>query len=125
MRPGISWIIIVLVLATLFTVPLSAQEDSTTLQQVAEQLNDKVAQLSDEVSMLWIQLTNQQQNTGSQSAGYGSIGLVLFLSGAFCALWAQDSGRRPWFWFVVGFIFPLLTVIALLVKNSEDIKSER
>jgi hypothetical protein len=107
---------------TLFSVQVSAQEGNTSLQLVTDKLNDQITQLNDEVSMLRVQLTNQQQQAGSNKTEYASIGIVLFLCGAFCALWAQDSGRKPWFWFVVGFIFPLVTVIILLVKNSEDIR---
>ena len=124
MRSSLSCIIFALVVSILFSVRVAAQADSTSLQQVTEKLNDQITQLSDELSMLRLQLTNKNQNTGSHNTEYGSVALALFLCGAFCALWAQDSGRKPWFWFVVGFIFPLFTVIALLLKNSEDIKRE-
>jgi hypothetical protein len=103
---------------------VSAQDSNTGLQ-VTENVSDQVTRLNDEVSMLRTQLNNQLQKDNSQATRYGSTGLLLFLCGAFCALWAQDSGRRPWFWFVVGFLFPLLTVIALLVKNSDDIRREK
>jgi hypothetical protein len=45
-------------------------------------------------------------------------GAVLWLFGAFCALWAQQTGRNPWLWFLLGLIFSFITVIVLLVKNS-------
>ncbi len=47
-------------------------------------------------------------------------GLVLFLFGAFCALWAQNTGRGAWLWFFLGLIGSVITVIVLLVKNSND-----
>jgi hypothetical protein len=49
-----------------------------------------------------------------------SEGGALFLYGAFCALWAQTTGRNPWLWFFVGFIFSFVTVLFLLAKNSDD-----
>jgi hypothetical protein len=49
-----------------------------------------------------------------------SEGLVLFLFGAFCALWAKNTGRNAWLWFFIGLFFSILAVIVLLNKNSED-----
>jgi hypothetical protein len=50
----------------------------------------------------------------------GPSGAVLFLFGAFCALWAQNTNRSSWLWFFLGLLFSVITVIFLLVKNSED-----
>ena len=51
---------------------------------------------------------------------FGGEGLELFLIGAFCALWAQNTGRNAWLWFFLGLFFSVITVIALLIKNSND-----
>jgi len=53
------------------------------------------------------------------SAGGGG---VAFLFGAFCALWAQNTGRSPWLWFFLGLIFSVITAIVLLAKNANDKK---
>ncbi len=53
------------------------------------------------------------------SAGGGG---VAFLFGAFCALWAQNTGRNPWLWFFLGLIFSVITAIVLLAKNANDRK---
>jgi hypothetical protein len=53
-----------------------------------------------------------------------STGLVLFLFGVFCALWAQNTGRNAWLWFFLGLFGSLITVIVLLVKNSDDLFRE-
>jgi len=47
-------------------------------------------------------------------------GLVLFLYGAFCALWAQRTKRSAWLWFFVGLFFGPIALVVLLVKNSRD-----
>jgi hypothetical protein len=49
-----------------------------------------------------------------------SVAFVLFLYGVFCALWAQSTGRSAWLWFFLGLLFSVITIIVLLVKNSDD-----
>jgi hypothetical protein len=51
-----------------------------------------------------------------------SDGAVVFLYGAFCALWAKNTGRSAWLWFFMGLLFSVITVIVLLAKNAEDQK---
>ena len=51
---------------------------------------------------------------------YASIGLVFFLFAVFCAYWAQTTGREPYLWFFVGWLFAPITGLVLLYKNSED-----
>jgi hypothetical protein len=53
-------------------------------------------------------------------ASVQTAGVGLFLFGAFCALWAQNTGRNAWLWFFVGFLFSCIAVLVLLYKNSED-----
>ena len=50
----------------------------------------------------------------------GGAGVALFLFGAFCALWAQNTGRSAWLWFFLGLAFNIITVIFLLSKNAAD-----
>ena len=47
-------------------------------------------------------------------------GAALWLFGAFCALWAQNTKRNPWLWFFLGLFFSVITVLVLLKKNSDD-----
>jgi hypothetical protein len=49
-----------------------------------------------------------------------ATGALVLLFGAFCALWAQNTGRNPWFWFLLGVIFHFVAVLVLLAKNAED-----
>ena len=48
------------------------------------------------------------------------VSAVIFLFGAFCALWAQNTGRSAWLWFFLGLFFSVITVLVLLSKNSQD-----
>jgi hypothetical protein len=51
-------------------------------------------------------------------------GVALWLFGAFCALWAQNTGRNPWLWFFLGMFFSVITVLVLLKKNADDKKGK-
>jgi len=55
---------------------------------------------------------------------YASVGLVFYLFGIFCALWAQNTNRSPWLWFFMGWLFAPITGLVLLYKNSEDRKQQ-
>ena len=54
---------------------------------------------------------------------HGPDGAVFFLFGAFCAFWAQNTGRNAWLWFFVGLFFNVITVLVVLWKNSDDRRS--
>ena len=47
-------------------------------------------------------------------------GVLLFFCGTFCALWAQNTGRSAWLWFFLGLFFHVITLIFLLIKNSQQ-----
>lgn len=51
-------------------------------------------------------------------------GYPLFIFGAFCALWAQNTGCNPWLWFFLGLLFSVITVLVLLSKNADDKKAK-
>ena len=67
-----------------------------------------------------VQLEQRASNLEREMRNAGDTGLVLMLFGAFCALWAQNTGRSPWLWFFLGAFFSAITVVVLLVKNSDD-----
>lgn len=56
----------------------------------------------------------------SQARNNAESGVVFILFGAFCALWAQNTGRNSWGWFFLGLFFSVITVLVLLYKNSGD-----
>jgi hypothetical protein len=59
-------------------------------------------------------------------AGNPVVFLALLLSGAFCALWAQNTNRSCVLWFFLGVIplFNAITILMLLWKNSKDRKRQ-
>lgn len=85
-----------------------------------------VAQERDEVSALHSRvdyLERQIDRLGSRVGdGWGCGVAILF--GAFCALWAQNTGRNPWLWFFLGAIFSCITVLFLLAKNANDLAAK-
>jgi hypothetical protein len=46
------------------------------------------------------------------------IGLLCFFFAIFCGLWAQETKRNYWLWFIAGFLFAPVTGIVLMVKNA-------
>ena len=66
--------------------------------------------------------TNQLQ-LGPLTINYGPP--VLFLFGAFCALWAQNTGRNAWLWFFLGLLFSVIAIFFLLTKNANDIQRRK
>jgi len=53
-------------------------------------------------------------------SGSRGVDVAVFVCGAFCALWAQNTGRNPWLWFFLGLFFNVITVLVLLRKNAND-----
>jgi hypothetical protein len=83
------------------------------INQRLQSLTQRVSQLESKESEL---LTIAHRETG---------GAAIFLFGAFCALWAQNTNRNAWLWFFMGLLFSVITVIVLLVKNSQDRQAGR
>lgn len=47
--------------------------------------------------------------------------MLVFFIGVFCGVWAQNSGRNPWLWLILGIIFNVVALIVLCIKNSRDV----
>jgi UDP-N-acetylmuramyl pentapeptide phosphotransferase/UDP-N-acetylglucosamine-1-phosphate transferase len=86
-------------LFVMFAPPARAQAESERLQQIEARLE-----------------TVERETTHRVRDG---MGVVAFLFGAFCALWAQNTGRNAWLWFFLGFLFHVVTIFVLLYKNSQ------
>ena len=91
----------VLVVVTFVGTASAQQPDQGRLQGLEERVTSLEAELND----------------------VASAGGVVFLFGAFCALWAQGSGRSAWLWFFLGVVFNVITVLVLLAKSSGDRKA--
>jgi hypothetical protein len=48
------------------------------------------------------------------------LGIALF-----CGLWARNSGRDFWLWFVAGLVFSLFALIAVASTHEEDQKAKK
>ena len=92
--------------ATLLPASAAARQSGDVLH-----LQSRVERLEREVE----NLTDEGVRTGA----------LAFLFGAFCALWAQNTDRNPWLWFVLGAVFSVVTVVFLLVKNAADVRESR
>lgn len=96
-------------LATFF---LIAQAQSASAQ---EDLRKRIDQLSERIDQL-----ESKQRQPITEIHRDAGGVVVFLFGAFCALWAQNTNRNPWLWFFLGLLFNVITVLVLLAKNADD-----
>ena len=91
----------------------------TAIQQEVSSLREQLNASQQEVNSLREQVNASQQEASSLPEGI-SVSSVAFLFGSFCALWAQNTKRNPWFWFFAGLIFTVIATLVLLYKNSED-----
>ncbi len=84
-------------------------------------LEERVQQLESEINYKDIQHQNELNNLKSKVSSYAPMGMLLFLFGGFCALWAQNTGRSAWAWFFAGLFLSVLALIVVLSTNSNDI----
>jgi len=108
-----------LVVSSLFTTLLFVFVPNPALAD--EGLDRRVAEIESRVAELQSRIASIPTSVQSHSSDGG----VLFLFGAFCALWAQNTNRNAWLWFFFGLIFSVITVLVLLAKNSGDLKRRR
>ena len=47
------------------------------------------------------------------------MGLLLFFFALYCGMWAQETERNYWLWFITGFLVAPITGIVLMVKNAK------
>jgi hypothetical protein len=59
-----------------------------------------------------------------ENGDYASVALVHYLFGIFCSYWAQTTGRNPWLWFFLGFLFAPITGLVLLYENNKETSRE-
>ena len=111
---------ILLILMSLAGEHLFAQDPTPTQQKQLEKKVDAQQQEIDSLNERLNELESDVEDLESDIEETAGKGLILFLFGVFCALWAQNTGRDPWLWFFMGLIFSVITVLVLLSKNAED-----
>ena len=47
-----------------------------------------------------------------------NISLWIFVFGVFCAIWAQNTRRNAWLWFLIGCVFNVFALLAVLRCNT-------
>jgi len=108
-----------LVVNSLFTALLFVFVPNPVLAD--EGLDRRVAEIERRVG----ELQSRIASIPTPIQSHGSDGAAMFLFGAFCALWAQNTNRNAWLWFFLGLFFSVITVLVLLAKNSEDLQRHR
>lgn len=103
---------------------------SNVMGQQGEKGKDPaLTELEIKVAHLEWKLEQVERNTSDiskKTKDYAPIGLVLFLFGGFCALWAQNTGHNAWAWFLWGVLFSFITVLAILTgRRNENLNKRR
>ena len=109
----------------ILTVPLLAQTPEQRIQALEERLQKIESRVWDTVSMdnlLAFQRALDARHDADEHPflGYASSGMLLLTIGCLCALWAQNTGRNPWLWFLLGSLLNVMTLFSVLMRNSED-----
>ena len=76
----------------------SAHQVDEQAQQIG-QLEQQIRKLESDIGSLRIENQQLEQTQREILDDSGGVGVVLFLFGVFCALWAQNTGRNAWLWF--------------------------
>jgi outer membrane murein-binding lipoprotein Lpp len=115
--PGLPLALAILLVVTCLspTTAWSQEEDSVaSLRSDVRRLESEVRRLKADASRA------RHRSTTTQAVQDDSaVALVLMLCGAFCALWAQQTGRNAWLWFFAGLFLNFFTILVLLWKNGE------
>ena len=93
-------ILVIVALVSNFTLPIQAlaQSDAARLDELERRVE------------------RVENRSGSNKATGGA----LYICAAFCALWAQQTGRNAWLWFFLGLFFSVITLLVLLYKNADE-----
>ena len=70
-------------------------------------------------------LNQRVANLEHRVASDQGVGVAVLVCAAFCALWAQNTGRNAWLWFFLGLFFSVIVIFVMLCKNSNDKKTGR
>lgn len=111
----------------LFAGPVGAAEEpvqpvtgAAVSTQEHQELRAQVLQLENRLNDLESQLSLRERSADKMPIGT-TAGALSMLFGAFCALWAQNTRRNTFGWFVIGALGTVLAVLAVLWNNHYDI----
>ena len=76
--------------------------------------------LTGRIVQLEQRLSEVERKASASPDRRANAGIVVILFGAFCALWAQNTGRSAWLWFFLGLLFSVVAVFFVLMKNAND-----
>lgn len=85
----------------------------------AAQDSSRISNLERQASSLETRVSANE----SRATRTTEISACAVIFGAFCALWAQNTGRNAWLWFFLGLFFSVITVLVVLYKNSNGPKN--
>jgi len=80
--------------------------------------SEKVEWLEKKIERLEYRVEQSERKLSKVDEVAKDLAPLLFLFGAFCALWAQNSKRNAWLWFFIGLFFHVFAVLVLLYKNE-------
>lgn len=84
-------------------------------------LKDKkpVPQVQEEKAQ-WTQIIHRATDVENRTRKMVNAVLLMFLFGAFCVIWAQNTGRNVYLWFLAGFVFTVFAILAILWLNPRQ-----
>lgn len=97
--------------------PINNSIEESTNNDYAQQ--QRISDLENRVNALDARISNIQSQVNDDN-NRASYGLVSFLFGAFCALWAQNTRRNALGWFIGGALLNVIAVLILLWHNRND-----
>ncbi len=93
------------------------QDDSAELR--LNQLESQVSTLRTQISTLQSEVSFLEGKVSNLRGSYLDHGFMLSIISVICAIWAQNTGRSVWLWFFLGSFFGPITLVVLLIKNSQ------
>lgn len=68
----------------------------------------------------WTQILRRAADVENRTRKIVNAILLMFLFGAFCVIWAQNTGRNVYLWFLAGFVFTVFAVLIILWLNPRE-----
>jgi hypothetical protein len=81
--------------------------------------NDRLQKIEERLNAL------EQRDTAASGSfdfikTYGPVAFPFLGIALFCGLWARNSGRDFWLWFVAGLVFTIFALITVAITHAAD-----